>query len=58
MFHAKDELCLRVEYRPASHIAPRFGILWNFEFFSNVHCSSNFRKIRAIVLKLHTNIIY
>ena len=31
-----------------------FVILWDFEFFEK---SSNFRKIQAIVLKLHTNIL-
>ena len=37
-------------------IDARFMILWNFEFFEKGRGSSNFRKIRAIVLKLHTNI--
>ena len=32
-----------------------YGIL---NFLKNVHGSSNFRKIQAIVLKLHTNTIY
>ena len=32
--------------------------LWNFEFLKKVCGSSNFRKIWAIVLKMHTNIIH
>ena len=39
-------------------IDARFVILWNFEFFEKGRGSSNFRKIRAIVLKLHTNILH
>ena len=39
-------------------IDARFVILWNFEFFEKQHGSSNFRKIRAIVLKLHTSILH
>ena len=38
-------------------IDARFVILWHFEFFEKGRGSSNFRKIRAIVLKLHTNIL-
>ena len=32
--------------------------LWNFEFFEKGRGGPNFRKIRAIVLKLHTNILH
>ena len=39
-------------------IDARFVILWNFEFFEKKRGSSNFRKIRAIVIKLHTNILH
>ena len=39
-------------------IDARFVILWDFEFFEKGRGSSNFRKIRAIVLKLHTNILH
>ena len=39
-------------------IDARFVILWDFEFFKKRRGSSNFRKIRAIVLKPHTNILY
>ena len=39
-------------------IHARFVILWNFEFFEKGRGSSNFRKIRAIVLKLHKNILH
>ena len=39
-------------------IDARYVILWNFEFFEKRRGSSNFRKIRAIVLKLHTNILH
>ena len=39
-------------------IDARFVILWNFEFFKKGRGSSNFRKIRAIDLKLHTNILH
>ena len=39
-------------------IDTRFVILWNVEFFEKGRGSSNFRKIRAIVLKLHTNILH
>ena len=36
-----------------------FVILWDFEFFRKKGCgSSNFRKIQAIFLKLHTNTLY
>ena len=38
-------------------INARFVILWEFEFFEKGRDSSNFRKIRPIVLKLHTNIL-
>ena len=37
-------------------IDARFGIIWNF--LKKGRGSSNFRKIRAIVLKLHTNILH
>ena len=37
-------------------IDARFVILWNFELLKNVRGS--FCEIRAIVLKLHTNILY
>ena len=36
-------------------IDARFVILWYVEFFEKRLGSSNFRKIRAIVLKLHKN---
>ena len=36
----------------------RFVILWDFEFFEKGPGSSNCRKIRAIVLNLHTNILH
>ena len=39
-------------------IDSRFVILWDFQFFEKGRGSSNFRKIRAIVLKLHTNILH
>ena len=39
-------------------IDARFVILWDFGFFENGRDSSNFRKIRGIVLKLHTNILH
>ena len=39
-------------------IDDRFVILWDFEFFEKGRGSSNFRKIRAMVLKLHTNILH
>ena len=39
-------------------IDARFMILWDFEFFEKRRASSNFRKIQAIFLKLHTNILY
>ena len=40
-------------------IDARFVILWDFEFIEKKgRGSSNFRKIRAIVLKLHTNILH
>ena len=40
-------------------IDARCVIWWNFEFFEKKgRGSSNFRKIRAIVLKLHTNILH
>ena len=40
-------------------IDARFVILWNFEFFEKKgRGSSNIRKIRAIVLKLHTNVLH
>ena len=35
----------------------RFVILWDFDFLKKGSGSSNFRKIRAIVLELHTNIL-
>ena len=38
-------------------IDARFVILWDFDFLKKGRGSSNFRKIRAIVLKLHTNIL-
>ena len=38
-------------------IDARFVILWDFEFLKKGRGSSNFRKIRAIVLKLHPNIL-
>ena len=37
-------------------IDARFVILWDFGFKKKGRGSSNFRKIRAIVLKLNTNI--
>ena len=36
----------------------RFVILWELNFLKKGRGSSNFRKIRAIVLKLHTNILH
>ena len=39
-------------------IDARFVILRDFEFKKKGRGSSNFRKIRAIVLKLHTNILH
>ena len=36
----------------------RFVIVWELKFLKKGRGSSNFRKIRAIVLKLHTNIIH
>ena len=39
-------------------IDARFVILWDFEFFETREGSSNLRKIRAIVLKIHKNILY
>ena len=39
-------------------IDARFAILWDFDFLKKGRGSSNFRKIRAIVLKLHTNILH
>ena len=39
-------------------IDARFVILWNFDFLNKGRGSSKFRKIRAIVLKLHTNILH
>ena len=39
-------------------IDARFVILWDFEFFEKGRVSSNFCIIRAIVLKLHTNILH
>ena len=39
-------------------IDARFVILWDFEFLKKGRGSSNFRKIRAIVLKLHTFILH
>ena len=39
-------------------IDARFVILWILNFLKKGRGSSNFRKIRAIVLKLHTNILY
>ena len=39
-------------------IDARFVILWNMNFLKKRRGSSNFRKIRAIVLKLHTNILH
>ena len=38
-------------------IDARFLILWDLKFFENGCGSSNFRKIRVIVLKLHTYIL-
>ena len=39
-------------------IDARFVLLWDFEFFEKSTGSSIFRKIRAIILKLHTNTLY
>ena len=39
-------------------IDARFVILWYFEFLKKGRGSSNFRKIQAVVLKLHTNILH
>ena len=39
-------------------IDARFVILWDLNFLKKGHGSSIFSKIRAIVLKLHTNILY
>ena len=39
-------------------IDARFVILWFLIFWKKRRGSSNFRNIRAIVLKLHTNILY
>ena len=39
-------------------IDARFVILWDFKFFEKGRGSSNYRKIRAIVLKLNTNILH
>ena len=39
-------------------IDARFVILWVLEFFEKGRGSSNFRKIRAIVQRLHTNILH
>ena len=39
-------------------IDARFVILWDLNFLKKGRGSSNFRKIRAIVLKLHTNILH
>ena len=39
-------------------IDARFVILWDLEFFEKGRGSSNVREIRAIVLKLHSNILH
>ena len=39
-------------------IDARLVILWELNFPKNGRGSSNLRKIRAIVLKLHKNILY
>ena len=36
----------------------RFVELWNVDFFEKGRGSSHVCKIRAIILKLHTNILY
>ena len=69
IIHKRPEISIRnlVQHR-SSHapsivkifmrIDAQSGILWDFEFFEDVRGSSKFRKIYAIVLKLHTNIIH
>ena len=39
-------------------IDARFVILWDCKFFKKGRGSSNWRQIRAIVLEIHTNILY